>query len=102
MGPGHSSIPRAGHGAAGSCPLGTSWAQGLLGSVSPVPSSWESPQCHRKELRLHLGHGNSQAAPWAEKASSGLCARGAHAGGRWMLRGARRGQAQVEVISRCR
>lgn len=65
---------RAGHGAAGSRPFGTSLARGLLESTSLVLSSWESPRCPSKELWLCLGCGNSQAAPWAERASPGLCA----------------------------
>ena len=98
MGPGHSFVPCAGHGAARSCPLGTSWAQGLLGSVSLVLSSWESPRCPSEELRLHLGRGNSQAVPWAERSSSGLCAWGPVPGGEGMLWGTRRGQARVQVV----
>lgn len=63
-----------GHGAAGSHPVGTSSAQGLLESISLVLSSWESPQCPSEELQLCLGRGNSQTVPWAERASPGLCA----------------------------
>lgn len=64
-----------GHGAARSCPLG---AAGLLGGVSLVLSSWESPGYPSEGLWLCLGCGNSQAVPWAETHQGcvqGTCAR---------------------------
>lgn len=79
-------------GCLGQCAPGTALhhalAMKLLDPIPLVPSghrdwwgvfvslklcSWESPCCPSKELQLCLGCGSSQAAPWADRASSDLC-----------------------------